>query len=428
MLRHRPLCIEEQCQTVLTSSIGICNDAVVGTHRRQYDQADHCFKWINKEDGVEAVFAFVGLVADDKTEVTAYGNKINSQGQLNVADVKSMKRSWAIGRVPGGSDDLDFNWEVLCSRFAEFSADALAESNVRGSDVNNSKMYYFVRFNPTTGEQFIPVVSPVFRDMKTMKSPSKSVAQLRQERQLKTTPSGSQAPLPSSIVQNSYVLDDLPDPFGKFQALPEYVCKRIPVNRPDVHDRRGNLIHPDELPEKTGSGTLAAFKVNLRFFDIPSGRTSNGQVRAGSKAFTVQLLSMQLLPTASKKLLQDWLATDQAAALSVAPSPVRVKREASPPSPLAQKSDNRPSLKIARKNPTAEPPFGSTSGGSLELFNKLEIDEVLTTKKEVLPPLPRPTMPARFSFSLVPPPEPPVARGKEGQSRGWEGEARGRWR
>ncbi|KAG8908324.1 hypothetical protein FRC01_007388 [Tulasnella sp. 417] len=40
---------------------------------------------------------------------TPYGNKINSQGQLNISDVNSMKHSWAVGRVQGASKDLDFN-------------------------------------------------------------------------------------------------------------------------------------------------------------------------------------------------------------------------------------------------------------------------------------------------------------------------------
>ncbi|KAG8906964.1 hypothetical protein FRC01_007850 [Tulasnella sp. 417] len=49
---------------------------------------------------------------------TAHGNKINSQGRLNISDFNFMNRSWAIGRVPGASEDLDFNWEVLALALA----------------------------------------------------------------------------------------------------------------------------------------------------------------------------------------------------------------------------------------------------------------------------------------------------------------------
>ncbi|KAG1790811.1 uncharacterized protein HD556DRAFT_680119 [Suillus plorans] len=99
-------------------------------------------------------------------------------------------------------------------------------------------------------------------------------------------------------------LSDLPDPLERYVGLiKQFNLRDTKVVAPDVRDRQGNVILPEDYEEKLHTGDVVTVEVYLKLWDIrPHNKGDKGahlDNKNGSRVYHVMLKSMQVLPDAS---------------------------------------------------------------------------------------------------------------------------------
>ncbi|KAG8900993.1 hypothetical protein FRB99_005643 [Tulasnella sp. 403] len=324
--------IDTYMQEIFKQGISLANDEHFEHVRPRFDNVDHCVKYFDGRTDEEIDVVLAGVVCEEGTLVGPYGNKVNNRTNLfKVSDLKSMKYSIGLACPEHCSRDLKWQFAFSVCRLNELVNVTLSELGLN----HDANTHSFVRTNRETLDHYIPISTPMFRDVKNIGTAAvPSLHDLRAKRRAEDATNSHSDPLsflhsstslgtsragPSMVAKDGKavrssnpLLRDMRDPFSRYSKIPKTVLDNQMLDKPNIYDRENNRIHPFDLEHTIVAGTPVAARLNLRFYNIPANPKEG---KTGTKAFTCVINYVRILPPTGEVNAFEFLMT-AASALS----------------------------------------------------------------------------------------------------------------